>query len=214
MGRGNRALQTVDHTLSLLLFLHTPPCFIMESSTSYILVEWNSPFWVLSMGSNPSGMDCSILVFHRVTGPSKCQFQHGLLSQEVMTASAQPLCGLTASFRYIHLLCCGVFCRLHEDICSTMDLQGLQDILPHHGLHPGLQGNLCSCSWSSSCPSIFSDLGVHRLSLFSQLLLCSNFSHFLNMLSKRLIWICYPHCWWAQLRPAAGLFPLPLWSSW
>ncbi|KAK4821964.1 hypothetical protein QYF61_004968 [Mycteria americana] len=42
---------------------------------------------------------------------------------------------------------------LQVDICSTMDLHGLQgDSLPHHGLHHGLQGNLCSSAWSTSCP--------------------------------------------------------------
>ena len=44
------------------------------------------------------------------------------------------------------------------DICSTMDLHVLQgDNLHHHGLHHGLQGNLCSGTWSTS---FFTDLGV------------------------------------------------------
>ncbi|KAK4811166.1 hypothetical protein QYF61_019797 [Mycteria americana] len=53
-------------------------------------------------------------------------------------------------------------CRV--DICSTVDLHGLQgDSLPHHGLHHGLQGNLCSGTWSTSFPSFFTDLGVCRV---------------------------------------------------
>ncbi|KAK4824229.1 LOW QUALITY PROTEIN: hypothetical protein QYF61_012203 [Mycteria americana] len=48
---------------------------------------------------------------------------------------------------------------LQVDLCSTMDLHGLQgDSLPHHGLHQGPQGNLCSRAWSTSSPSFFTDL--------------------------------------------------------
>ncbi|KAK4806640.1 hypothetical protein QYF61_022946 [Mycteria americana] len=48
-------------------------------------------------------------------------------------------------------------CR--RDICSTVDIHGLQgDSLLHHGLHHGLQENLCSAAWSTSSPSFFSDL--------------------------------------------------------
>ncbi|KAK4821752.1 hypothetical protein QYF61_000813 [Mycteria americana] len=68
--------------------------------------------------------------------------------------------GVTASFRCIHLLWCGVLHGLQVDICSTMDLHGLQgDSLPHHGLNHWLQGNLCSGTWSTSSPSFFTDLG-------------------------------------------------------
>ena len=64
----------------------------------------------------------------------------------------------------IHLLWHGVLHGLQVDICSTMDLHGLQgDSLPHHGLHHGLQGNLCSGAWSTSSPSFFTDLGVCRV---------------------------------------------------
>ncbi|KAK4807214.1 hypothetical protein QYF61_024334 [Mycteria americana] len=48
-------------------------------------------------------------------------------------------------------------CRV--DICSTVDLHGLQgDNLLHHGLHYGLQGNLCFGTWSTPSPSFFTDL--------------------------------------------------------
>jgi len=44
--------------------------------------------------------------------------------------------------------------RVQVDICSTLDLHGLQgDSLPHHGLHHKLQGKtFCSGIWSTSFP--------------------------------------------------------------
>ncbi|KAM9590835.1 uncharacterized protein ACIBXB_005885 [Morphnus guianensis] len=86
--------------------------------------------------------------------------------------------------RETHLLRRGVLHGLQVDICSTMDLHGLQgDSLPHHGLHHRLQGNLCSGAWSTSSPSFFTDLGVCRVvsltcshsSLWLQFLCHSNF---------------------------------------
>lgn len=45
-----------------------------------------------------------------------------------------------------------------------LHLPGLQgDSLPCHGLHLGLQGNLCSRAQSTSCPSFCNDLGVCRV---------------------------------------------------
>jgi len=42
----------------------------------------------------------------------------------------------------------GVLHGLQVDICSAMDLHGLQgDSLPHHGLHHKLLGNLSSSAW-------------------------------------------------------------------
>ena len=106
-------------------------------------------------------------------------------------APAQAPYGVTASFRHPPALVWGPFHRLQVDICSTVDLHGLQeDSLPHHGLLHGLQWNLCS--WSTSCPSFFTNLGVCRVvsltyshsSLQLQLLLRSNFSPFLHTLSQ------------------------------
>ncbi|KAM9590481.1 uncharacterized protein ACIBXB_005737 [Morphnus guianensis] len=93
----------------------------------------------------------------------------GLLSPQIRRscqepAPAQGSHGVTASFGRIHLLRHGVLHGLQVDICSTVDLHGLQgDSLPHHGLHHGLQGNLCSGAWSISSPSFFTDLGVRRV---------------------------------------------------
>ena len=57
------------------------------------------------------------------------------------SALAWALCRLHLPSGHIHLLQCGVLHWLQVDICSTVDLHGLQgDSLPHHGLHHGLQG--------------------------------------------------------------------------
>jgi len=64
----------------------------------------------------------------------------------------------------IHLVWCGVLHGLQVDICSIVDLHGLEgDSLPHHGLHHRLQGNLCSGAWSIASLSFFTDLGIYRV---------------------------------------------------
>ncbi|KAK4830186.1 LOW QUALITY PROTEIN: hypothetical protein QYF61_009213 [Mycteria americana] len=119
------------------------------------------------------------------TGPRSCQ----------EPAPAWASHGVTASFGHIHLLWRGVLHGLQVDICSTVDLHGLQgDSLPHHCLHQGLQGNLCSSAWSISSPS-FTDLGVCRAvpltyshsSLQLQLLLCSNFFPLLKYIIQEVL---------------------------
>lgn len=55
-----------------------------------------------------------------------------------------------------------VFHELEVDICSAVALLGMQKhLLPHHGLHHSLQGNLSSDAWTISCPSC-TDLCVCR----------------------------------------------------
>jgi len=50
----------------------------------------------------------------------------------------------------VQLLRCGVLQRLQVDLCSAVDLHGLQGhCLPHRGLLHGLQGNICSGIWST-----------------------------------------------------------------
>jgi len=96
------------------------------------------------------------------------------------------------------------------DICSTVDIHGLQGAnLYHYGLHHRLRGNFCSGTRSTSSPSSFTDRHLRRtVSLFltplSQLL-CSIFHPFLNMLSERQ----NQHCQLAPLWSAAG----PTWSQ-
>ena len=88
---------------------------------------------------------------HMSTGAARSLLQCGL------SMGLQPLLG-------IHLLRCGVLHGLQVDICSTMDLHGLQGHnLPHHGIYHGLQGKLCFGAWSISSPSFFTDLGVCRV---------------------------------------------------
>jgi len=96
--------------------------------------------------------------------------RHGLLSPRVHRSWQEPAPawaphGVTASFRHPPAPVWGHFHGLQVDICSTVDLHGLQgDNLPHHGLRPELQAKtLCSGIWSTSSPSFFTDLGVCRV---------------------------------------------------
>jgi len=95
--------------------------------------------------------------------------QRGLLSPRVHRSWQEPAPvrayrRVTASFRHPPALAWCPFHGLQVEICSTMDLHGLQrHSLPHQGLLHGLQGNLCSGVWSTSCPSFFTDLGVCRV---------------------------------------------------
>ena len=101
-----------------------------------------------------SGVGSSL---HGSTGPARSLLQHGAPH------------GVTASFRHPPALAWGPFHRLQVDICSTVDLHGLQgDSLPHHGLHHELQGKApCSGVSSTSSPSFFTDLGVCRVVSFT-----------------------------------------------
>jgi len=132
-----------------------------------------------------SSMNCpSVGPFHRVQSFRNRLLQHGsptgsqvlpanllwrgLLSSQGHRSWQDPAPvwashGVTGSFGCIHLPRRGVLTGLQVDICSTMDLHGLQGhCLPHHGLLHGLQGNLCFGAWSTSFPS-FTDLGVCRV---------------------------------------------------
>jgi len=89
---------------------------------------------------------------------------HGVTSPASRPAPAWALHGVTASFTHSPAPAWGPFHGLLMDLCSTVDLHGLQgDSLPHHGLLHGLQGNLCSSTWSTSSSSFFTDLGVCRI---------------------------------------------------
>jgi len=82
-----------------------------------------------------------VLSLHGSTGPGRNLLQHGL-----HTGSLPP--------SDIHLLWCGVLHALQVEICSSVDLHGLQgDHLPHHGLLHRLQRkNTCSGAWRTSLP--------------------------------------------------------------
>jgi len=123
----------------------------------------------------------------------------GLLSPWVCRSCQEPALvwaphGVAASFRHPPAVAWALFHRLQVDICSTVDLPGLQgDSLPHHGLHHELQGKtLCSGISSTSSPSFFTDLGVCRVVSFtsshssvSTAASLRVFFPFLNMLSQR-----------------------------
>jgi len=95
--------------------------------------------------------------------------QCSLLSPQVCRSWQEPVparsphCA-TASFRHPPAPACGPFHGLQVDICSTVDLHGLQGTnLPHRGLHHELQGKtLCSDISGTSTPSFFTDLVVCR----------------------------------------------------
>jgi len=122
--------------------------------------------------------------------------QHGILSPQVRRPWQEPTPswappGVTASFRRPPALAWGPLHGLQVEICSTMDLHGLQgNNLPHHGLHHRLQGKaLCPGISSTSSPSFFTDWCLrscfpHIAScLFLECHFTAVFSPFLNMLS-------------------------------
>jgi len=102
---------------------------------------------------------------HGVTSPARkpapgwaplstgLQVLAGACSQALLQRGAPH--GVTASFRHPPAPAWGPFHGLRVDICSTMDLHGLQgDNLHHHGLQHKLQGKtLCSSISSTSSPS-------------------------------------------------------------
>jgi len=139
-------------------------------------------------GHKPCQQTCSGAgsSLHWSAGPGRSLLQHGLPTRSQLPSD-------------IHLLRHGVLPGLQVEICSTVDLHGLQ-------------GNLCSGAWSTSSPSFFTDLGVCRVvsptyshsSLLLHLLWCRFFYTFSNMLSQRR----YHRCQLAQLWPVAA----PCWS--
>jgi len=109
-----------------------------------------------------SSMDSSL---HETTGPGQ---------EPWPSSGSQPSSG-------IPLLHCGVIHQLQVEICSTVDLHGLQGhSLPHYALFHGLHGNLCSSAWSTSSPP--SALALVSAELF--------LSHILTFLS----YCCMPLC--------------------
>jgi len=159
-----------------------------------------APAWVLPMGCSPSGTGCSSMGPPQGHKPCQQTFSGvGPLSTgPQILAGASPARAphrVTASFRHPPSPAWGLFHGLQVDICSIVDLHGLQgDSLSHHGLQHELQGkNLCSSVSSTSSPSFLTDLGVCRVvsftsshsSLSTAVSLQFFFFPFLNMLSQR-----------------------------
>jgi len=197
--QGNRewGLWSVHHTLSVLLLPpHSFPLLQHGVLPTGDSSPQTPPTWVLPTGCSPSGTGCSSVgppwghkpcqqtcssassSLQGSAGPARSLLQHGLPTGSQLSSG-------------IHLLWHG----LQVEICSTVDLHGLQgDNLPHHGLLHGLLRNLCSGAWSTSSSSSFSftDLYVCRaVSLILIPLSSCNccytgfFSSFLNLLSQR-----------------------------
>jgi len=154
------------HTLPLLQHEGSSPGrqfstnFSNMSSVHGLQLFTNCPRVGLSTGCSPSGTGCSSVGPPRghkpcqqtcsgmssslpwATGPARSLLQHGAPH------------GITVSFGHPPALAWGSFHRLQVQICSTVDLHGLQgNNLPHHGLHHRLQGKaLCSEISSTSSP--------------------------------------------------------------
>jgi len=148
--------------------------------------------WGPSHGTQCSTNCSSTGPFHGVQSFRNRLLQYGsLMGSQVLPVNLLQ-CGLPKGSQPpsgIPLLWCGVLPGLQVEICSTVDLRGLQGhSVPHHGLLHRLQGNLCSGAWSTSSPSFFTGLGVCKVfsltsshsSLWLQLLLRSSLFPLLN----------------------------------
>lgn len=121
-----------------------------------------------------SGTDCSSV--SSLQGPKSFQqtcsrlgtFLHGNRCPVRACSSTR------TSFRHIYLQN-GAIHGLQVHICSTMDLQELQNNLPHQGLHQRLQQNPASLS-SSSLTLVSSEIFVSHIQNSSFLMLYSRFS--------------------------------------
>ena len=141
-----------------------------------LLQDWSFP-----RGAVLQQQAAAAWVPHGVTSPaSKPALAWASLSPWVHRPCQEPAPawahhGVTAFFRHTPALAWGPFHGLQVNICSTMDLHGLQgNNMPHHGLHYGLQGkNLCSGISSTSSPLL-----IHR-----PWCLQSCFSHIVSLLS-------------------------------
>ena len=111
--------------------------------------------------------------------------------------------GLQLPSEHIHQLQCGVFHGLQVDMCSTVDLHGLQgDHLHHHGCLSGAAGESLLWHLEHVVPSFFTDLGVCRVVSPILTPLSHNCCAAFFPLLKYVITVAPP---WAQLWPAVGL---------
>jgi len=137
-----------------------------------------------------------VWVPHGVTSPASILLQRGLLSPRGhRSCQGRAPHGVTASLGHPPAPAWGPFHRLQVEICSTMDLHGLQGhSLPDNALLHGLQGNLCSSTWSTSSPP--SELALVSAELFLSHILtlviccscyCANFAEFFCSLHNYVI---------------------------
>jgi len=140
----------------LKLFTNCPNVGLFPQGA--VLQEQAAPVWVPHGVTSPASKPA----------PGRAPLSMGKRSWKELAPAQAPL-GVTTSCRHPPAPVCCPFHRLQVDICSTMELTGLQgDNLPHHSLHHELQGKgLCSGTWSTSSPSFFTDLGVCRVVSFT-----------------------------------------------
>lgn len=117
-----------------------------------------------------------------------------------------------SSFLNTQLLHCGILQRLLSGDMVLLQLQ--MDNLIHHSLFHGLQGNLCSSPWCTSCiPSLMG----------SSFIVCRAVSHncchysLLPVQHFTLLKYIFPRhlklCYWAKLCPALGFLELSVSST-
>ena len=89
---------------------------------------------------------------HGATGPARSLLQRGLPTGSQPPSDTFTCAGVGSS---------SMGCRWRSALPWTS--MGARRSLAHHGLHHGLQGNLCSGAWSTSFPSFLTDLGLCRV---------------------------------------------------
>jgi len=135
-----------------------------------VLQEQAAPAWVPCRVTSPAAN----LLQNRLLSP----WVHGSWQEGGLSTGSQPPSG-------IHLLWPGVLHELQVDICSTVDLHELQrDSLLHHGVHHGLEGNICFNVWSTSSPSS----SLTSAELFLSCVLAP-----LSSCSCQCAWVFFPH---------------------
>ncbi|KAK4831401.1 hypothetical protein QYF61_017532 [Mycteria americana] len=152
----------------------------IDDPTDYYHEVW-SPSHGIQSFKNCSSMS----PFHRVQS-----FRNGLLQSGLHGLQFLP------ENLLLHWLSMG--CR--ADICFDVVLHGLQgDNVCRHSVHHGLQGNLCSGTWSTSSPSFFTDPAAVQCFALFKIHFPRGTTILADILSCALWWVC-----WSQLEPAVS----------